>query len=78
MPGKEQMGKITIEEAGSRLEYNAKRVLELKAVNAELLGALKKAFRWSCDRSETYRKWSVQDQTTHEILKQAIARAESE
>ena len=46
-----------------------------KAVIAELVEAAKLAFHWSVIRSESKRKWSVDDQQAHEKLKAAITRA---
>lgn len=42
-----------------------------------LLEACKAAFETSCKRSETNRKWTADDQRTHELLSQAITQAEA-
>ena len=45
------------------------------AAAPDLLAACSIAFAASCTRSESYRKWTVEDQRVHEILKAAIAKA---
>jgi hypothetical protein len=42
----------------------------------DLLLACKYALAWSIERSESGRKWTQNDQTTHERLAAAIAKAE--
>ena len=60
---------------GEALQENAALIVRAVNSHAALAAACQEAFDESCRRSESNRKWTVQDQRVHEKLKAALALA---